>query len=85
MYVTTKGMGAYRRRGMGEVTYDAEGMPVEDPANTTYGATSGGSYPLNPNAPQAQTVTAWLNANGSMVAIGGAAFIALLLVAKVGR
>lgn len=35
----------YIVRGLGAVTYDAQGMPVEDPANTTYGAQSGGTYP----------------------------------------
>jgi hypothetical protein len=36
------------RSGLG-TEYDSEGLPIEDPANTTYGdGTSGGTYPLDP-------------------------------------
>ena len=37
----------YGLRGLG-LAYDAAGMPIEDPANTTVGAQSGGTYPLAP-------------------------------------
>lgn len=107
MYVhTNAGLGAYRRRGMGAVTYDAQGMPIEDPANTTLGAQSGGTYPLGPvdsgnvcdstsrmfdpnlcntlYVPKT-SLTSWLNTNSTMVAVGAAAFVGLLLFAKAGR
>src|ERR1035437_5964682 len=37
----------YGLRGLG-LAYDAAAMPIEDPANTTVGAQSGGTYPLAP-------------------------------------
>jgi hypothetical protein len=55
MYIQAMGMGAIRgRRGFG-LAYDAAGMPIEDPSNTTYGAQSGGTMPpsaaaFDPNA-----------------------------------
>jgi hypothetical protein len=72
------------RGGLG-LEYDAEGMPIEDPANTTYGAQSGGTYPLAPAQSLSVKATSWLNANSTYVAIGAAAFIGLLLFAKAGR
>jgi hypothetical protein len=83
----------YGYRGLG-LEYDAAGMPIEDPANTTYGGqSSGGTCPGSPGCPgyaqlpaaQAQTLTQWFNANSTMVALGAAGFVALLLFAKAGR
>ena len=67
--------------GLRTLEYDSEGLPIEDPSNTTYGSVSGGTYPPSP----AKTPTQWLNANGTMVALGGGALLLLLLVAKAGR
>lgn len=80
------------RGGLG-LEYDAEGMPIEDPANTTYGGqSSGGTCPGSPGCPgyvpppvASQTLTQWLNANAGKVAIGAVAFVGLLLFAKAGR
>ena len=86
MYVSTKA-GLSGRRGMGATenpdtnVYDAQGNVVDPNATTTYGATSGGTYPLNPSP----SLTQWLNANSTMVAVGAAVFVGLIFVAKAGR
>jgi hypothetical protein len=78
-------------RGFGDVTYDALGMPIEDPSNTTYGGqSSGGVCPGSPGcpgyiAPPAQTFTQWLNNNSTMVTLGVAGAVVLLILAKAGR
>ena len=88
MYVAARGLG--RCRGMGSL----QDLGPDDPALqepegfTTYGATSGGTYPyqfystfLKP----APSITDWLNANSGKVMIGAAALFGLVLVAKAGR
>jgi len=86
MYLPSRAQGLY---GLGVVTYDADGLPVEDPANTTYGATSGGGCPGSPGCPGnvqpvplTQSLSAWLNANAGKVAIGAGVFLALVLVKR---
>lgn len=100
MYVRTEGLGAYRGRGMGELeygaagppvyglAYDAEGFPIEDPANTTYGTQSGGMCPGSPGCPGyvapasvpigAQLVTL-ANQYSTALVLGGAGLLALVL------
>lgn len=64
--------------------YDASGNVVPVNAGTTYGSTSGGSYPLNPFAPS-PSFTQWLNQNSTMVAVGAGVFVLAILFAKAGR
>ena len=62
--------------------YFSDGSVVPDDYNTTYGGTSGGTYP---QVPFSVSPVSWLNQN-STLAIGVAvAFGALLLLAKAGR
>lgn len=76
----------YGLRGLGDVTYDAEGMPVEDPSNTTWGARSGGTYPLAPASSLPPTTwKEWLNLNPVPVMIGAGAILLVALFAKAGR
>jgi hypothetical protein len=90
MYVAARGLGRCRGMSQGECPgspgcpgYPDEGLPVEPEGFTTYGAVSGGTYPLAPAS--SQSLTSWLNANSGKVMIGAAAFFGLVLFAKAGR
>ena len=81
MYIDTNGMAGCRSCGLGAVTYDADGMPVEDPDNTTWGAVSGGSTPK----PTSSTVAInWINDHSTYLMIGAGAFL-LFSMARGGR
>jgi hypothetical protein len=73
------------RGGLG-VEYDAEGFPIEDPANTTYTGTTGTSLgqQMGPPVPFTTSPLSWLNANSTIVTIG-AAVLGLILFAAKGR
>lgn len=86
MYVES-GLGNYRRRrGLGApLGYDEEGLPIENPDDTTYGTQSGGTYPPSSVQPFATRATSWLNQNSTMVAVGAGVFLVAILFAKAGR
>lgn len=90
MYVAS-GLGAYqrKRRGLGApLGYDEEGLPIENPADTTYGSQSGGTYPLNPTTNSSLPSTTWqqwINLNPVPVMIGAGAILVVALFAKAGR
>ena len=78
MYVQS-GLGA--SENLDTNVYDASGNVVAGDATTTWGATSGGTYPLNPNP----SLTQWLNQNSTYLCIGVVATLGLLMLGKAGR
>jgi hypothetical protein len=62
--------------------YDASGNVVPEDAGTTYGTVSGGTYP---QVPFSVSPLSWANQNSTMLMIGAAALVGLILVAKAGR
>lgn len=97
MYVQS-GLGSYRtKRGMGDtvVTDPVTGqvkVVTSAPVTTETVSSSGQSVYTDSSgnvvfAPSSSgsSVTDWLNQNSTMVAVGAAAFVALLLFAKAGR
>ena len=95
MYVPiNSGMG---RMGMGDVMPAGSGQMVNGvyvmntPITTDTVTSSGtnlyqdstGAVVTAPTSPQ--TLTAWLNANSTMVAVGAAAFVGLLFFMRAGR
>ena len=98
---TNAGLGARRRRGFGDTSStDTTGAPCPGspgcPGYVAPGSTDWQNSILNEILANQQTsaaaqqtstgtLTAWLNANSTMVALGAAGFVALLLFAKAGR
>lgn len=98
MYVKVNGMGAYRRRrGFGDLNCPGDpGCPgYVAPGSAEYQTSllqeilanqvAGQQVIQTATATTGQTFTGWLNANGTMLAVGAAAFVGLIFVAKVGR
>jgi len=87
MYLPSRVQGVY---GLG-ITYDADGLPVEDPANTTYGASSGGACPGSPGCPAAGggtvqrpavSITDMLNQYATPLMFAAGALLLLVMVKR---
>lgn len=80
MYVTT-GMSGYRKRGLRGLGDVGPYGPLPGEGDTPIGPYNESGLP----AAAPFTLTSWLNANSTMVAVGAAAAVGLLLIVKAGR